>query len=146
MTPLTVRERQVLAGLARGRRQPEIAAGLRLSYATVKGYTEDLRARYQVSSTATLIRLAYERDWLPGLTPEHRPPVELSLRQLEVLEHLAAGLTSEQTANRLGISVTTTDEHKRRMRAALGARTCPHAVALGYQHGHLHSARTAAVA
>ncbi|MFK4100726.1 response regulator transcription factor [Streptomyces sp. NPDC019531] len=45
---------------------------------------------------------------------------ELSLRERQVLQHVATGLTHIQTAHRLGISPHTVDTYIRRIRAKLG--------------------------
>lgn len=140
------REMQVLAGIARGEQNAELADRLGLALSTVKTHVERMRIRHGVPSRSALVRVGYERAWLAALTPEERLPTTLPLRQLQVLQCIADGLTDEQTARKLGISVHTVHEHIRRLVASLRARTRAHAVALGYQHGHIQPNRIAAAA
>lgn len=74
--------------------------------------------------------------------PEHTlpaattPPTELSAREIEVLELVAAGLINKQIADRLGIGVTTVISHRRNLMEKLGIKTVAgltlYAVTMGY--------------
>ncbi len=55
----------------------------------------------------------------------------LSPREREVLSYIADGLTYDQTARRLGISVHTVSTYLRRIRAKHPAPTLAHLVRLG---------------
>ena len=71
-----------------------------------------------------------ERRVLPGrevLTPRER----------EVLRHISAGLTTQQSAQLLEVSPKTVDNHKQRIFAKLGVQNQAHAVAVGYHMGLL---------
>jgi DNA-binding NarL/FixJ family response regulator len=57
-------------------------------------------------------------------------PVHLSDRQVEVLEHVAHGLTDGEIGLELGISAYTVREHVRRSKTALGARNRAHLIVL----------------
>jgi DNA-binding NarL/FixJ family response regulator len=57
---LTVRERQVLAGVARGRTNREIAQELGISHRTVETHRESLMRKLRVRTVAGLTRLALE--------------------------------------------------------------------------------------
>jgi DNA-binding CsgD family transcriptional regulator len=59
----------------------------------------------------------------------------LSLRELQVLRHIAAGLTYRGTARRLGISVHTVDNYIRRIRAKNGVHTQAELIRLALQLG-----------
>lgn len=61
---LTPREREVLAGVARGERSKEIAARLGLSERTVKAYLSNIYDKLGVDSRAAAIAVAAERGWL----------------------------------------------------------------------------------
>jgi DNA-binding CsgD family transcriptional regulator len=61
----------------------------------------------------------------------------LSPRQLEILRLAADGLTVDQTARRLAISVDTVKTFRRRTRRALGAVSTSHAIAIAYRSGLL---------
>jgi DNA-binding NarL/FixJ family response regulator len=57
---LTRRERDVLVGIASGRSNKEIAAGLELSVRTVESYRETLMSKLGIKTTAGLTRFAME--------------------------------------------------------------------------------------
>lgn len=59
------------------------------------------------------------------------PP--LSVREQEVLQYAASGLSQRETAERLGISVETTITHTRKARVKLGAANVTHAVVKALQ-------------
>jgi len=61
---LTRRERDVLIGIASGRTNKEIAAGLVLSVRTVESYRETLMGKLGIRSTAGLTRFAIEAKLL----------------------------------------------------------------------------------
>jgi DNA-binding CsgD family transcriptional regulator len=58
---------------------------------------------------------------------------KLSLRELQVLRHIAAGLTYRSTARRLGISVHTVDNYIRRIRAKNSVHTQAELIRLALQ-------------
>jgi two-component system nitrate/nitrite response regulator NarL len=63
--PITTREREILAHLAIGRSNREIAGLLDLSVATVETHRKTIKRKLGVSTTADLTRIAIEH----GLTP-----------------------------------------------------------------------------
>lgn len=65
----------------------------------------------------------------------------LSDRELDVLELTAAGLNQQQVADELGLRSDVVVRVAGRVKAALGAVTMPHAVALGYVRGLLGGRR-----
>lgn len=64
-------------------------------------------------------------------------PKPLRPRQQQVLALVAEGYGEAEIAQRLGVSRNTAREYRDDLRVALGAQTSAHAVALGYQLGHL---------
>lgn len=64
-----------------------------------------------------------------GLERRAAPPVELTVREIDVLELLAAGVSTVAVANRLDISVNTVRNHLARAMAKLGAHSRLGAVA-----------------
>ncbi|MFE2832228.1 response regulator transcription factor [Streptomyces mirabilis] len=70
----------------------------------------------------------------------------LSARQREVLRLTAAGYTSTQIGNRLGISGKTAASHLGEIYKVLGAQDRAHAVALAIYRGHITLAELAAIA
>lgn len=78
--------------------------------------------------------------------PASGPPVErrvlpgrevLTAREQEVLRHISAGLTTQQSAQLLEVSPKTIDNHKQRMFAKLGVQNQAHAVAVAHRAGIL---------
>jgi DNA-binding NarL/FixJ family response regulator len=85
-----------------------------------------------------------ERDLAPVLEQlrgeRSRSRAELSLRRLtpretEILRALAAGETSTQIANRLGISALTVQSHVKSILAKLGVHSKIEAVTLAWRYG-----------
>ncbi|MFJ2007946.1 helix-turn-helix transcriptional regulator [Streptomyces chartreusis] len=124
----------VLAGLARGNRLRRIALDTSTPFRTVSDRHTRLLRGAQVPNSARLIDVAYRRGWLADLPPEPRDLPGLSDRKTEILLALAAGLTDAQIARHLHITLYTVRDHLKDMYRAMGARSRPHAVALGHQH------------
>ena len=66
VSPLSDREREVLAWTAAGRRQAEIAATLGLSQRTVENHLRRVRRRLGVTTTAQAIRAAIRTGDIEG--------------------------------------------------------------------------------
>jgi NarL family two-component system response regulator YdfI len=64
---LTEREREVLAGVARGERSKEIALRLGISQRTVGSYLNNIFTKLGVDSRASAVAVAMERGLLPRL-------------------------------------------------------------------------------
>ncbi len=62
----------------------------------------------------------------------------LTAREVEVLQHLARGLTTRQAATTLGISSATVRTHVENMRRKLSVATQAAVVAEGFRRGYLH--------
>ena len=69
--------------------------------------------------------------------PRGRATDALSGREREVLGLLAAGLTSKEIGQRLGLSLKTVDNHRSRILEKLGVANTVAAVGLAHQHGLL---------
>jgi LuxR family transcriptional regulator, transcriptional regulator of spore coat protein len=63
--------------------------------------------------------------------------VSLSERERQVLQCIAAGLSSKQCAQQLGIAPRTVERHVENLRNKLNARNKPHLVAKALASGHL---------
>lgn len=64
-----------------------------------------------------------------------RPLVRLSARQHDALQWAAEGLTVDEIADRLGVSIHTADTHLRAIREKLGVTSTVHAVAEAFRIG-----------
>ena len=73
-------------------------------------------------------------SWTAGCYPGREV---LTPREREVLRHISAGLTTQQSAQLLEVSPKTVDNHKQRMFAKLGVQNQAHAVAVAHRCGIL---------
>lgn len=76
---------------------------------------------------------------LPGREP-------LTIREIELLEHLASGACNDALARHLSISVATVRTHLRNINAKLRARNRMHAVTLAYRLDIIEGSRAPAAA
>lgn len=134
-TAPTNRQVQVLAGIARGLPNEKIAADLGITTAGVHTHVRRLCKRAGTSSRAELVAYGYRTGILAGLTPEPRIVLGLAARHLQILEHMAHGLSNEEIAVRLHLTENSIKSYAKYLYARLQATGRPHAVALGYQHG-----------
>ena len=73
---------------------------------------------------------------LPRLSPSYRGVgVDLTPRELEVLQLLAEGVPNREIATRLGVQLTTARNHVQSILAKLGAHSKLEAVAIAYREG-----------
>jgi ATP/maltotriose-dependent transcriptional regulator MalT len=72
---------------------------------------------------------------LPSFVPEEGR--ELSAREVEVLKLISDGLTNQEIARVLSVSVETIKSHIRNLLARLAVRSRSHAVAVGFRRGIL---------
>lgn len=133
----TPRDLTIAAGLARGHAYPEIAPHLGLTPGTLKTYGSRLVRALGAGTRAGLVGTAYRLGWLAHLRPEPRPILTLTPRESEYLQAAAMGLTISQIARRMHVAFYTAQTQNARILERMDARFIHHAVALGYQHGHL---------
>lgn len=131
------RDLTIAAGLARGHTYPEIAPHLDLTPSALKTYGARLAHRLGAGTRAGLVGTAYRLGWLAHLRPEPRPVLTLTPRESEYLQAAATGLTISQIARRMNVACHTAKGQNTQVLRRLDARALHHAVALGYQHGHL---------
>lgn len=135
--PLSDREREIVAQVARGRSNKQIGESLDLSALTVKSHLHRIARKVGTGSRAGIVAAAYRNGDLATLTAEPREPLTLKQRERQVLIGMSYGLNNEEIGRRLFISEDTVKTHARRLFQKLQAKDRAHAVALGYQHGHL---------
>jgi len=63
--PPSAREREVLAGVAAGRSNKEIAADLGVAERTIESHLGNMHVRYDVSNRIELLRLSRTWGWIP---------------------------------------------------------------------------------
>lgn len=73
--PLTRRQREVLALIARGLSDDEIVEALHISPETLRRHRYDLYARLEVHSACDLLLAAYQYGMVSYITPESTPPL-----------------------------------------------------------------------
>lgn len=142
-TTVTPPERYVLAGIARGHSNAQIAADLHLSINTVKHHIKRAAARLGCpSNRVQVVAAGYRTGILANLTAEpchHRPLCETDLA---VLARIADGHSDAEIGQELFPSESAAKAHIRRLFRQMRATGRPHAVALAVQHGHLLIATT----
>lgn len=67
--------------------------------------------------------------------PQMRP--ELSLREIEVLQHLVRGLTNKEIAEKLNISLTTAITHRKNIQEKLGIKSLSGLTVFAILNGHI---------
>jgi DNA-binding NarL/FixJ family response regulator len=78
---------------------------------------------------------AYFSDGLAAKLNERRARDGLSPRELEVINHLVAGLSNKEIATKLGMAGSTVKHHLERIFAKLGAKDRTQAVTVAVQRG-----------
>jgi DNA-binding NarL/FixJ family response regulator len=129
-----------LIGLHHGRRSDHVAAGRAVGVDMLHPYgtgTEQLFAALRWQRVLPSDAPKVDRRVLPGRGI-------LTARECEVLRHISAGLTTQQSAEVLEVSPKTIDNHKQRMFGKLGVQNQAHAVAVAHRAGILRSSSEAA--
>lgn len=129
------RRARIVAGLADGLRDEEIAADLGVKRATLTNYISVICRQFDTPSRDSLIRTAFWDGWLPVTEDVPLPPLPDHLRP--VLRLMAAGATAAEIGRRYGYSEVTARRHRNWICAHYGARTRAQAVALAYRCRHL---------
>lgn len=60
---------------------------------------------------------------------------KLSPREIEVLRHVAEGMSAKETGRVLGITESTVKVHRKTVFRMIGAKNAPHAVSIGIRKG-----------
>lgn len=129
------RRARIVAGLAEGLRDEDIAADLGVKRSTLTNYIGVICRHLASPGRDSLIRTAYWHGWLPLAEDVPLPPLPDHLRP--VLRLMAAGATAAEIGRRCGYAEVTARRHRNQVCAHYGARTRAHAVALAYRCRHL---------
>jgi len=106
---LSARERDVALLIVEGFSNNAIAAELHLSEHTVQVHVSRVLAAFGVASRFALAaKLAQD---LPTTVSEAPAPAALTPRQHAVVDRIALGLSNEQIARELGVSIKTVEKH-----------------------------------
>ena len=136
--PLTAVELRALDLVADGLENAGIGVALGLSAGTVQKHVERIAAKLGAQDRAGIVVAAYLDLYLSRrFGTSGTAALRVSARQCEVLSLMAAGLSGEEIAVRLGVSVNTVKTHARKLFKALGARNRAHVIRLGVDAGLL---------
>lgn len=121
----TERERNVLALMARGMTDRDIATELRIAPATARKHREHLMRKLDVRKSSQVVALlggAITAGEDIGAVADEDIPCPLSARERDVLALLARGLGDKEVARTLGISDHTARKHRANMLKRAGVR------------------------
>lgn len=144
--PLTALELAAVDLAGDGFSDAEIGARLQCSENSAGQALHRAAWKLETRGRAGAVAQGYLRGWLKAPTQPSPPAVRLPPRQFQVVRLTAAGLTDEQIAERLGISLDSVRRHAKRMRERLGARDRAHAVRRSVETGALPLVRKASTA
>ncbi len=112
---LSTRQRDVLALIAEGLSDQEIASQLHVGVRTVRRHRENIMRRLNLHSHKGLVKYA-RRERLLQSKRRHSAEREsydgLTVRQREVLTLIAEGFSNQDIGSQLGISVRTVERHR----------------------------------
>jgi DNA-binding NarL/FixJ family response regulator len=124
-----------IVAMHRGRRSDHLAEATRLEIDALVSYGA------RASSLADAVFSRRQRQSRPAVDRRELPGREvLTKREREVLRHVASGLTTASSAERLGVSAKTIDNHKQRIFGKLGVQNQAHAVSVAHRMGILYDA------
>lgn len=136
--PLTAIEQRVVELVADGWENAEIGEALWLSPATVKNHVERVAAKFEARDRAGIVVAAYRARCLqPRPLPPGVAPPRPAGRPRQVLRLVRRGLSTQEIAARLELSVPTVKSHLRTVLGVLGASNRAHAIRLAVDAGLL---------
>lgn len=130
---LTERELQVIAGVARGKTNREIARDLGIVEGTVKTHLVRVLEKSSTHSRAEIVSWAYMKGYMKDLTPERERVFQLTPRELNILQYLVMGLTNERIGQRTFLSVDTIKTYVIRLLRKMKATNRAHLTAIAWQ-------------
>ena len=134
--PLTAREIEVLALIADGKTNEEVAVRLGIARHTVKSHMAHILDALGAMNSAHAVAIAHCRgDFSPRRRLAWNPDV--SYREVQVLEGVAVGMTDVQVGRKLWVSQHTIKSHLRRIYVKLGVCSRAQAVDAAFRSGLL---------
>jgi DNA-binding CsgD family transcriptional regulator len=134
--PLTAREIEVLALIADGKTNEEVAETLGIARHTVKSHMAHILDALGAMNSAHAVAIAHCRgDFGPRQSIRCNP--EVSYREVQVLEGVAIGMTDVQVGRKLWVSQHTIKSHLRRIYVKLGVCSRAQAVDTAFRSGLL---------
>jgi DNA-binding NarL/FixJ family response regulator len=137
---LTGRELAIAALITAGHSTGDIAALLRISTHTVDNHRRRIYTKFGVDNQGAAVAQGISLGIVAPRPSPHAParPVTappLTVREREILGHIAMGHTIRQTARALGIAAKTVENTQTRLYRKLGTRSRGEALATAYQLG-----------
>lgn len=131
---LTPSQLRIITAIANGEHREQTATRLRVSEATIARETRHACTELNVDNHAALVNAAIRHSLL---TIEPTLPIPIPEHLHQVLVLVADGLSNEEIATRLWLSLDGVKSRMQRLRSELGAVDRAHAVLIGHQRGLL---------
>jgi DNA-binding NarL/FixJ family response regulator len=135
--PLNERQLEVLEMTSFGWSRLDIAKQLFLSPLTIDHHKKSIISALNTHSSVHAVRVGFEKGLLRPQEGIAEPPEKLSSRQTEVLFYASFGLTNEEIAKSLYISIETVKRHFRNIKSKVNYKNRPHMVRMGFEQGYL---------
>ena len=119
---LSPRESEILSYIAQGYSKRETADQLNLSVSTVTNHTHSMMVKLGIRNSVKLARFAYDEGLITLPEVDDDSVEQLTPREAEALKHMAAGLTAQEIAEVVNISVKTVANHIHSLKNKLGIR------------------------
>jgi DNA-binding NarL/FixJ family response regulator len=126
---LTTRQQEVLVLMAKGQGVKETAQELFISPNTVKTHRKEIRRKLGASNAVEIVANAFHVELITAEDVAVNPERSLSkidrltVRQRDILQLLAKGLTNRAIADQLSISTNTVKSHVKSLTAAFEANS-----------------------
>jgi DNA-binding CsgD family transcriptional regulator len=111
MSNLTKREAQIVALIAEGNNNAQIAEKLGISAFTVGKHRNNISRKFDLHTTAQLVSFAVNQTAQEIQDLDKNDVTQVTIREREILRELARGRTSKEIARSLSISPRTVAKH-----------------------------------
>lgn len=112
---LTARQRQIIELIGRQLSTADIAATLGIAASTVNKHRNHITQKLQLSTTARLTAYCVQTVHPARGAVPHDGRLSLAVREWQILQMLATGMTSKEMARHLALSPRTISEHRHRL-------------------------------